>query len=102
MIPTKQNREEAYLDRFKVDEGFHGNSRSLVVGGIGLLPELCPPGGCLNSEPSIGSHGSGGDSSKGRSKLVRQNTANHGNFEGGRQKMENHRREKETDASVCC
>lgn len=80
----------SYLDGFKVDKGFHCNGRGLVIGSVGLFPELCPPSGRLNSEPSIGSHGCSSDSGKGGSKLIRQNTADHGDFESSRQKMEDH------------
>lgn len=54
----------AHFDCFVVDQRVYSGSGCFVVGSIGLLSELCSPGGGQDGEGSVCSHGGARDGSK--------------------------------------
>jgi hypothetical protein len=54
----------AYLDGLVVDHRVDGNGSCLVVGRIGLLPELCSPRCCQYGEGRVSGHGGACNESK--------------------------------------
>jgi hypothetical protein len=65
----------AHLDGFKVDERIDRSGRALVVGLVGVAPELCPPGRRRDGEPRVGGHRARGDGGKVPAKVPGLNRA---------------------------
>lgn len=86
------------LDGFVVDERVHRDCGTSVVGGVGLLAEFGSPRGGADGEPGVGRHGADSEGRELPAVLVGKHAGNEGDFEGGRDDVEDHRGEEEANS----